>query len=334
MEVIFIVSMQNSLNKSLIIKDRIYGSFKITSPIIIELINSHPLQRLKKIAQYGVPDELYFIKNYSRFEHSVGVMYLLKILGASEKEQIAGLIHDTSHYAFSHVIDFLFKTNKTQNYQDSIHAKYVLSSKIPEILQNYGYNPQELVKYHNFQLLEREVPEMCADRIDYALREFSRKEINRCIKALLIKDNKIIFKSRNTACFFAKKYLSKFVNNWGSPESVIRYALFANVLQIAINNNVIKVKDLLKDDDYVYKIIKNNHNKKIKKIVNFLKKNKHISNLPLSKEIIYTKFRFVDPQYLDGNKLIYLSKVDRDFEKMVKEIKNINSNGFYLPIID
>lgn len=65
------------------------------------------MQRLKGISQFRIPDKYYFKDNYSRFEHSIGVMVLLGKLGASQEEQIAGLLHDVSHKAFSHVYDWV-----------------------------------------------------------------------------------------------------------------------------------------------------------------------------------------------------------------------------------
>lgn len=62
----------------MIIDDRIYGRSKITSKVMLDLIKPIPLQRLKGIAQFGIPDEFYHKQNYSRYEHSVGVILLLK----------------------------------------------------------------------------------------------------------------------------------------------------------------------------------------------------------------------------------------------------------------
>jgi len=53
----------------------------------------------------------------TRFDHSVGVMLLIRKLGAGSspasallKEQVAALLHDVSHTAFSHVIDYVSVT--------------------------------------------------------------------------------------------------------------------------------------------------------------------------------------------------------------------------------
>ncbi len=105
------------------IKDPLYGKFEITEPILIELINSKPIQRLKKIWQHGLPQKYYYRKTFTRYDHSIGVMLLLRKLNASLEEQIAGLLNDASHAAFSHVVDFLYK-NKEEEYGDNILKEF------------------------------------------------------------------------------------------------------------------------------------------------------------------------------------------------------------------
>lgn len=189
------------------VDDRVYGTVEITSEAAIELINSKPMQRLKGIAQFGIPDEFYHHKNYSRYEHSVGVMLLLKRLGASEEEQIAGLLHDVSHTAFSHVIDWVVGDGKTEDYQDEQHERYVSSSAIPAILERHGYAVSRMVDYHHFGLLERGLPDLCADRVDYSLREFPAKVASTCVPALTTMRNQIVFADEAAALLFARHFL-------------------------------------------------------------------------------------------------------------------------------
>ena len=181
------------------IRDRVYGKFTITNPVIIELINSQALKRLKGIAQYGVPDRFYHLKGYSRFEHSLGVMILLRILGATEEEQVAGLLHDISHTAFSHVVDWVIGNGDFENFQDNKHQDFIKSSEIGGILKRYGLKPERVSDLKNFKLLDSELPEICADRIDYALREFDLKTARICLKSLTIRDGKIVFKNKVAA---------------------------------------------------------------------------------------------------------------------------------------
>jgi uncharacterized protein len=154
------------------IQDRVYGEGEIKETVILELMQSRAMQRLKGIAQYGVPDPYYHLNNYSRFEHSVGVMLLLRKLGVGLEEQIAGLLHDVSHTAFSHVVDWVLGDGKTENFQDEQHEKTLKRSDVPEILRRYGLAVETVTDYHRFGLLERELPDLCADRLDYALTKF------------------------------------------------------------------------------------------------------------------------------------------------------------------
>lgn len=58
------------------INDLVYGNTIIQEPVLLELIKSPALLRLQHISQYGLPDDYYHLKGYSRYEHSVGVKYI------------------------------------------------------------------------------------------------------------------------------------------------------------------------------------------------------------------------------------------------------------------
>lgn len=73
----------------MILTDKIYNRVIIDSPVILALLKSDSVQRLKKLCQYGVPNKYnYPRKSFSRYDHCLGVMLLPKKFGASEKEQI------------------------------------------------------------------------------------------------------------------------------------------------------------------------------------------------------------------------------------------------------
>lgn len=77
----------------------LYGTFEISEPVLVDLINSPELQRLKKISMAGYyPGCPSFCNpDYNRYNHSLGVFMLLRRFKAPLLEQIAGLIHDISH---------------------------------------------------------------------------------------------------------------------------------------------------------------------------------------------------------------------------------------------
>lgn len=150
------------------LNDILYG--KIAFPqVVADLLNTKPLIRLSKIHQSGAIVLVNPTINHTRLQHSIGVMMLIKILGGGEKEQIAGLLHDISHTAFSHVGDYVLQQEE-ENYHEQIFEQVLLSSEIPALLEKYNYNVTDFLE-HTFPILEQELPDLCADRLDYTLRD-------------------------------------------------------------------------------------------------------------------------------------------------------------------
>ena len=319
----------------MIINDLVYGKKKIESKAIIELIKSAPLQRLKKIAQYGIPDELYYRKNFTRFEHSIGVMLLLKKLGASEKEQIAGLLHDVSHTAFSHLIDWVVGEGyiEDENFQDKSHKKFINSKHLSKILKKYKFNPKEIFEYKEFGLLERPIPMLCADRADYSLREFPKDVARKCLNSIIVINGKMVFKNKASAFLFAKYFLKSQMTHWGGFEANARYRIFANLLKYAMDKKIINFGDFWKYDEYVISKLKKSKDEKILKTFKIFKK-KSLRSYPMSKVLAKRKFRRVDPLFLQKNKILTLSSQSKEFTKLLTKAKIENDHGTPIPILE
>ncbi|MBU0670845.1 HD domain-containing protein [Patescibacteria group bacterium] len=150
-------------------QDKIYGEFKITEPVILELLESAPMQRIKEVNQYGASYYRFSHLDTTRFEHSVGVYYILNHLNATLEEQVAGLLHDVPHTAFSHVIDFVFGGESGVPFHEEFHETIINNSEIPAILKNHQINSQDIFNHSKYKLLDRDLPDLCADRIDYFL---------------------------------------------------------------------------------------------------------------------------------------------------------------------
>ena len=99
--------------------DPIHGHVDIT-PLMMKIIDTMEFQRLRDLKQLGATYYVFPSATHTRFEHSIGVSHLAKLvmLKIAEKKpelnitkrliemvQIAGLIHDIGHGPFSHLYD-------------------------------------------------------------------------------------------------------------------------------------------------------------------------------------------------------------------------------------
>jgi len=317
----------------MIINEKIYGKLKIKEPVLLELLKSPSILRLKKISQFGVPDKYYHFKNYSRYEHSVGVLILLRKLGATLEEQIAGLLHDVSVLAFSHIADWVFANGRkgVEDYQDIIHEKFVKRTKIPKILEKFDFVLERILDEENFSLLEKKIPDLCADRVDYALREFkdwlNPKIVSSCIKGLVNYNGDMVFSNQKVAFDFATNYLKLQTKHWGGYQAMMRYHLFSKALKIALDKKVLSEKDFYKDEQFILSKFEKNKDKTIKEILKTLRDKdlKGVKNNSGKK--IVKKFRYVDPRIISNGQLLRLSKISPKFQTIINKHRDINKKG-------
>lgn len=237
--------------------DRLYGQIEIDEPVILELIECSALQRLKGVDQGGYFDSYIAGCSHSRFEHSLGVYLLLKIYGASLEERVAGLIHDVSHSAFSHCIDYALDSGseKEHSYQDNISERFIKNSEIPIILKKHGLDIDHILDDANFPLKENNLPDLCADRLDYSLRAgiiFKETEDDRYLLGNLETDaNRWLFKDVESARKYAELFLK--LNNVyyaGLPAAAMLRTV-GDCLRYAMNKSYITEADLYTTDKEV-----------------------------------------------------------------------------------
>lgn len=237
--------------------DRVYGNFEITEPVILDLINSTTFQRLKEIDQAGYFEPHFHGTAHSRFEHSIGDYLLLKMYGAPIEEQIAGLIHDVSHSAFSHCIDYVLDagSEKTHNHQDNVFDEFVRKSEITEIFKKYNLDLGYILDDKNFPLKENDLPDLCSDRIDYSLRTATIfKEIENgkyFTDNLLAENGKWIFKNFESAEKYAELFLKLNTDYYAGLPSAVMFRTVGDYLRYALSKNYISETDLYTTDKIV-----------------------------------------------------------------------------------
>lgn len=319
--------------------DEIYGEFLIEG-VLEELIHSPPVQRLKGVYQGGASYWVNEKWDVTRYEHSIGVMLLIRKLGGSLEEQIAGLLHDVSHTAFSHVIDYVLDYTN-EDYHETIYHRIITESEIPRILSQHGLDYKPIVlDYSNWSLLERQAPELCADRIDYTLRDMYRygnitkEEIDIFLNRLIINDGKIFVNDIQAAEWFVRTYYEEVIDFFMHPLNIYGYDAVTKTLRGALDKQIITLNTLLGTDQEVMDILRASSDAEVSDLLRrihrdvIVKENK--AEYHLHRKI---KARLIDPSVLQDDRLIPSSELSAEVRTMNENAKRKAEEGTYVQVI-
>ncbi len=257
------------------IKDRIYGDIEIKTPVLVELIGSKPFQRLKRISQDGVTHFIQPGRDVTRYEHSIGVWYLSNKYKRPIEEQIAALLHDIPHTAFSHVIDFVVK-DENHEFHERFTRKIILDSEIPSILTKNGIGTNKVLQKENYDLLENDLPDISVDRWDYFMRDgytigfLPKTLIHEFLNGIYLENNKFYFEDIRLASVFSILFVNFSRLIWLDPTSHGAFSLLAKALRIAMENNNITEEDFFTDDETLLEKLKSANNSDINKLLSRL----------------------------------------------------------------
>ncbi|MDD1700101.1 MAG: HD domain-containing protein [Methanoregula sp.] len=160
-----------------IIKDPVHGYIEVED-FALALLDSPVLQRLRYIKQLGFSYLVYPGANHTRFEHSLGTMFLAdaasRQFGLSDNEHIlvtaAALLHDIGHGPFSHACEPLMKKYLHYTHDD---VERVMENGVDGLLRNSGIDPAEVCavikgKHPLSSIIHGDLD---VDRMDYILRD-------------------------------------------------------------------------------------------------------------------------------------------------------------------
>lgn len=171
--------------KEKVLRDPIYGNISVHHPLLTELIDSPPFQRLRRIRQLGMCFSVFHGAEHSRFQHAVGTMWLMhRILKHWQNNKLlktkndlvlaaeaAALLHDIGHGPFSHALEHAFSSvdhetlgqNIVRLLLAPIFGKYGIDPEITASIMNGSY-PDPI--YHELLSSQLDV-----DRMDYLQRD-------------------------------------------------------------------------------------------------------------------------------------------------------------------
>ncbi len=321
----------------MVYQDPVYGKHEITEPVILELLASKPLKRLKKICQHGasIYNKEYKKRIVTRFEHCLGVYLLLKRFNASLEEQIAGLLHDISHTVFSHVIDHVFPSDE-HDYHEKFFRQIVIKSEIPMILKKFKIDLEKVLDEKNFPLLERKLPALCADRLDYFLRDIKLlfdHDTEGVLNSLAVIKDSLVFIRKEQAQKFAYDFAKMNDVFWAHPFHEYLYSLLAEAVKEAIKKGYLVEADFFGSEKSVFVKLWRAKDTLICQRLDQIEKAKK-KNLSRSRKgsgiRIKSKIRVVDPLVLVDGETKRLSTLDKKLAKFVYGFKDRRSRPYWV----
>jgi hypothetical protein len=234
--------------------DPIYGAARIDEPVLLDLLHTAALHRLGGVLQHGITGLIGVTRATTRLEHSLGVMLLVRRLGGPLEEQIAALLHDVSHTAFSHVIDYVFGGHDSQSYHEDMKEEIVAASDLPAALARHGYDWRAFLHEEAFPLLEQPAPALCADRLDYFMRDSpdlgvaTAAQIQAVLDALAVRAGRVVMTDLSVARWLAYTFIAADRASWANFREVGLYELTARAIKTGLQTGVISDADIWTTD--------------------------------------------------------------------------------------
>ena len=144
-----------------------------------------------------------------------------------------------------------------QDHHEALKPEFLGRPDIAGALESLGFAPADFHDDSVYPLLERPLPWLCADRIDYFLRDSlacgvtTRAEADRVLADLRVIGETIVFNTAEVAREAAGLFAVMNRDWWASPTEAYIYNEFADALREGFRLGALGTPDLREDDDHV-----------------------------------------------------------------------------------
>ncbi|MBI3624377.1 hypothetical protein HY218_01960 [Candidatus Saccharibacteria bacterium] len=241
------------------IHDAVWGEAKIGDEsgdeVFFALLDHPVIRRLQGIEQLTLPKPMTTIagtSEFSRWEHAWGSVILTRKLAAplnlAPREQrvkeIRTFLSDSSHWAFSHLGDWIFQgSGGAEDEHDQEQRAFLIKTGVAELLNEFGYSLDEiLVLSEHEDWVEAKTPDLCVDRVDYGAREMLRwltrsPELLGAINEFpffVDGQGRLVITSEKAAVLFTKAFLLLSTEHWQEPSHRLQERLLEEMVKHAI----------------------------------------------------------------------------------------------------
>ncbi|MDD5614647.1 MAG: HD domain-containing protein [Candidatus Methanoperedens sp.] len=187
-----------------VIRDPIHDHIELDE-LALSLIDTPVIQRLRRIRQLGFSNLVYPGANHTRFEHSLGVYHLTRMLIDQVEEHrqkellAAALLHDVGHGPFSHTTEHLIQ-RYTKRKHDDVET-ILRKGSVSDILRDNSISVSAVASHIRGETSIGQIinSEIDVDKMDYLVRDahytgvaFGLVDHIRLIHEISFKENKLV----------------------------------------------------------------------------------------------------------------------------------------------
>lgn len=214
-------------------------------------------------------------------------------------------------------------------------------SEIPAILAKYGYNYEEiLLDDSKWTLLERSAPELCADRVDYTLRDMytygyiSLEEAHSFLEDVIEVNGKMVLQNIEMAEWFTETYYKEVIDFFMQPMNSYGNDMLAKTLKLALHKKVIHADDFLLEDDELISKLQQCSDPEVHALVSKVHPNVKVKEDRNDYDLYQNnKVRLIDPSLLREGEVVPSSVVSENITKMSEIAYEKAVRGMYVKVV-
>lgn len=205
--------MFEKLSRTKVFRDPLYGYIEVEYKIILQLIDSKEVQRLRRIRQLSGVAMVFHTAEHSRFTHALGAYHIANLVlhhvegidVLSEYERVvflcASLLHDIGHGPYSHAFENVLSTSHEEMTEKIILCPktdvYQILNQVPGLAEDIAGVIGHKGKY---PLIESFVSsQLDVDRMDYLTRDayftgatYGTIDMHRLLRSMKVVDRKVL----------------------------------------------------------------------------------------------------------------------------------------------
>lgn len=212
------------------------------------------------------------------------------------------------------------------------------TTTVPHIIRKHGYDSDYVLEEANFPLLELDAPAICADRLDYGLRDsvsfgmMTLAEASRAARDLCAgPEGKFCFRTASIARLAAESYMKSDEEAWSNPTHSLLYQRAADTIREAHKLGEIGKSHLWlgigASDATFWDAMQRSKSNSVRQLASQVHRGVHVELISAEeaerlrfhgRNVLYeetAKIRTIDPDVLQPNGTVRrLSEVDLDYK--------------------